>query len=218
MNAHAPTIEALWKQGVFHANMSRGETVLPNIFGHKLDSVGIQAGNPNVSQREHIGELVRLHSNRLFLIILRMVQSYSVAEDILQDTWMKVVKKLHQHDPERPYPPWLTQIAVNRCRDYWRKTGRQESINPVGTSDKIEGIASGEKQDIQAKVETRESAQRALLCLSPKLREVIVLKFYSGFNGDEIAGILKLPVGTVKSRLNSALEKMRSHLGHGEDS
>ena len=218
MKAQALTNEALWKQSVFHGKLLGGETIFPNILSCKFNSVRAHSGNPDFSKRDHIGELVRLHSNRLFLIILRMVQSYGVAEDLLQDTWIKVVKKLHQHDPARPFPPWLTQIAVNRCRDYWRKRGRQESINPVGTSDKIEAVGSGERQDIQAKIETRYIAQKALMCLSPKLREVVVLKFYSGFSGEEIAGILKLPVGTVKSRLNTALEKMRSHLRNREES
>ena len=216
MKTQSLALKDLWMRNSFHVKLSGGEGTFPQIFNPIRPAMGVKEGNPNFEQRECVGDLVRQHSHRLFLIILRMVQSYSVAEDILQDTWMKVVRKLHQHDPSLPFSPWLTQIAVNRCRDYWRKKARQGGSGAVDKSQDIDTLESEKKRDTQAEIESRDTAQKALMCLSPKLREVVVMKFYSGFTGEEIADILKLPSGTVKSRLNAALDKMRIHLKRGE--
>ncbi|MFC1849814.1 RNA polymerase sigma factor [candidate division CSSED10-310 bacterium] len=166
----------------------------------------IQAG-----RRDIVGSLVRQHSDRLYLIIRRMVQSHSVAEDILQDTWVKVVRKIHRYDSSRPILPWLMRIAMNCCRDHWRR----EKLRNFWKIPQFQGVPSdpevistaGKKQVIEAQVDIA----RALLTLSPKLREVVVMKFYSGLTHNEIADVLRIPPGTVKSRLNYALTKLRQH-------
>jgi RNA polymerase sigma-70 factor (ECF subfamily) len=153
--------------------------------------------------------LVRKHSDRLYHIILRMVQSPAAAEDLLQDTWVRVIRNLHKFDPAYPLTPWLTQIAVNACRSYWRR----ERLRSLFGLRKISSLHSEPDSDLQGEVETKKLAQAALQSLSPLLREIVVLKFYSGLTYEEIAEALKIPAGTAKSRLNYALIKMRDHIG-----
>jgi RNA polymerase sigma-70 factor (ECF subfamily) len=162
---------------------------------------------------DQVDLLVNRYSDRLFRIILRLTQSYGAAEDILQDTWIKVMRKIHQYDPSRPFFSWLTRIAVNGCRDYWRKERRRiwkhhSAIHEDGDSN-LEETYIQEDFEMQ---ENRVMVSRALMKISQKLREVVVLKFFNGMTYEEIAQVLDIPAGTVKSRLHYALFKLRDHL------
>lgn len=172
----------------------------------------VLAGQIQAGRKDLISTLVNQHSDRLFWIILRLVQSYSTAEDILQDTWICVIRKFHQYDPSRPLTSWLTKIAVNRCRDYWRRERVRGFWKRTLDSNSLEDTGTAFAADSTADVERNVETSEALMTLSHKLREVVVLKFYSGLTYDEIARVLNLPTGTVKSRLHSALTKLRKHL------
>lgn len=166
----------------------------------------IQAGRHDL-----IAHLVRTHSNKLFAVILRMVQSYSTAEDILQNTWVRVVRKFHQYDSSRPLKPWLTRIALNCCRDYWRREQLSRFWKRSSHYEKPNGSGIELTEDSLKAVDEQIEIYKALSTLSPKLREVVVLKFYSGFTHDEIADVLRVPAGTIKSRLSYALSALRKY-------
>jgi RNA polymerase sigma-70 factor (ECF subfamily) len=153
--------------------------------------------------------LVRKHSDRLYHIILRLVQSPAAAEDLLQDTWMLVMRNLHKFDTAYPLTPWLTQIAVNACRSYWRRERLRNLLKSAKVGERIGRSQAEPASDVPRDVEIKKLAQAALQSLSPLLREIVVLKFYSGLTYEEIAEALKIPAGTAKSRLNFALIKMR---------
>lgn len=152
--------------------------------------------------------LVRKHSDRLYHIILHMVQSPAAAEDLLQDTWVRVIRNLHKFDTAYPLTPWLTQIAINACRSYWRR----ERLRGLLKLTKISPWQSEPVSDVHREVEVKKLTQAALESLSPRLREIVVLKFYSSLTYEEVAEALKIPVGTAKSRLNFALMKMRDFI------
>lgn len=166
----------------------------------------IQAG-----QQDLMADLVRQHSDRLFAVILRMVQSHSTAEDILQNTWVRVIRKFHQYDPSRPFVPWLTQIAINCCRDFWRHERLRQFLSLSSHSEKPEVLDPKIATESQKALGQQIEISKALANLSPKLREVIVLKFYSDLTHDEIAEVLRISAGTVKSRLNYALFNLRKY-------
>jgi RNA polymerase sigma-70 factor (ECF subfamily) len=167
-------------------------------------------------RKDIIDSLVREYSDRLYLIILRMVQSPDTAEDLLQDTWILVIRKLHQYDPARPIGPWLTQIAVNCCRSYWRRERIKRLFSAEEIRKKTKENENRDRDCRPADLEARQIAEAALNVLSPKLREVVILKFYSGMPGEEIAEILDIPPGTVKSRLNRAMLLLRDYLKQGK--
>lgn len=172
------------------------------------------AGQISSGRVDQVDLLVNRYSDRLFRIILRLVQSHGVAEDILQDTWIKVMRKIHQYDPSRPFFSWLARIAVNGCRDYWRRELRRR-IWKQHTAIHKDGDSRPEETCTQEDLEMRENQElisKALMKISQKLREVVVLKFFNGMTYEEIAQVLDVPAGTVKSRLHYALSKLRSHL------
>lgn len=168
---------------------------------------GILAG-----QHDLVDVLVRRYSDQLFRIIRNMVTSRETADDVLQDTWLRVIRKLHKFDRSRELLPWLIQVAINCCRDYLRKEHLRRfwrGANPLeGSELKNQYISDYNHQDVDNQVEIA----RALMVLSRKLREVVVLKFYSGLTHEEIAQALQVPSGTVKSRLHKAMGKMKMHL------
>jgi RNA polymerase sigma factor (sigma-70 family) len=180
-----------------------------------LDGKGITSHTP-FGQKDFFSALVIQHSDRLFRIILRLIQSRNTAEDILQDTWVNAIRKFHQYDPSRPISAWLTKIAVNRCRDYWRRGRLQGFRKQTLNSKRLDESADMVTADSSGEVEKHIDISEALMTLSHKLREVVVLKFYSGLTHEEIAQVLDVPSGTVKSRLYFALTKLRKHLLYGK--
>jgi RNA polymerase sigma-70 factor, ECF subfamily len=158
-----------------------------------------------------MAELIKRHSQRLFLLIRRMTPARQIAEDLLQETWLKVIKNFHSFDSNRPFSPWLTRIAVNCCREYWRKEKLRRLIanSPYEfrrSTPLLTDMTPTPTPDIQVEISS------ALLSLPQRSREVIVLKFYSGMTQAEISQVLNIPEGTVKSRLHSALQKLRRKL------
>ena len=180
-----------------------------------LEGKGLARHAP-FGHKDFVSALVIQHSDRLFRIILHLVQSRNTAEDILQDTWVNVIRKFHQYDPSRPISAWLTKIAVNRCRDYWRRERLRGFRKQTLNSKRLYESANMVTADSSGEVEKHIDISEALMTLSHKLREVVVLKFYSGLTYEEIAQVLDVPSGTVKSRLYFALTKLRKHLLYGK--
>ena len=206
----------VWFLLTYHAKLDWAESISSKVTKIQIKQKDTLVTQIQAGHRECIAALVQEHSHRLYFVILRMVQSQSAAEDILQETWILVMRKLHQHDSIRPIAPWLTQIAINCCRSYWRKERLRSFLKPSEFIARHQNLEPKPTGDSPKTWEHRQLAGRALQDLSPKLREVVVLKFYSGLTQDEIAEVLKIPVGTVKSRLNYALNTMRANMHKGE--
>ncbi|MGB8952346.1 MAG: RNA polymerase sigma factor [Candidatus Aminicenantales bacterium] len=199
-----------------HAILNNSVADIPREEGQNGLADALMARQVLAGRDEFIGALVRKHSDRLYLILLRMVQSPNAAEDLLQDTWVLVMRKFHQYDPSRPILPWLTQIAVNCCRSYWRRERLRSLFRLAEISEKTKGREPESVVNTPREMEARVIAERALGDLSPRLREIVVLRFYSGLTNEDISEILRIPLGTVKSRLNYALARMRDSIEKGE--
>ncbi len=156
--------------------------------------------------KEQATEIYNKYSEFVYRIALFIIKSKPLAEDIMQDTFIQVFKKYHQYDLNKPIEPWIYRITVNTARNllrkqkwlgFFRNIPEQECNEPVDVAFLLEQ----EKQQLW----------QAINGLSHKSREVIVLHFYLGMKLNEVAGILNIPVGTCKSRLNSALNVLRKH-------
>ena len=129
------------------------------------------------------------------------------AEDVFQDTWVRVMRRIGGFRHDRPFAPWLFRIARNRAYDHqrWRRLrglvrGRvREGDGPAPEIPVHDGFAD--------RLASRDTASRVLAALSPRLREVLCLRFLHELSYQEIAGVCGVPVGTVKSRLARALER-----------
>lgn len=127
------------------------------------------------------------------------------AQDITQDVFLKVFRKLPEFRREAALNTWIYRIAVNTCRDYLRKRQGQPHLQPLEES--MEG-----DQNTETTVENRSrqgDIHKALLSLTTQSREVLVLRELRGHTYEEMARILNIRQGTVKSRLARARQEFR---------
>ena len=149
-------------------------------------------------------ELVGRWQNRLWRYACRVAGSESAAWDIVQETWYGIIKDIRKLEDASVFPQWAFRIVNNKCVDWGRKQRRRERLNnELIKQGKNE---SGEKQNDGEKT---ESLWAAIEMLSTERRALLELRYHEGFDISQIAEILAVPEGTVKSRLNRTLEKLK---------
>lgn len=159
--------------------------------------------------------LVRRHSQELFRFLARFTGSTVAAEDIVQETFLQVHLSAGSFDRTRRFKPWLFTIAANKARDLLRSRSRHPEVPldaHIGFSEQegqrfLDFLADASSLPSGAMDRTEEQAfVRAVVSRMPEhLREVLVLSYYHRFPYKEIAEILGVPLGTVKSRLHAAV-------------
>jgi RNA polymerase sigma-70 factor (ECF subfamily) len=158
------------------------------------------------------------HRDRVYSIALRFSGDPSVALDITQETFLKLLSKIGEFRGEASFESWLYRLVVNGCLDH-RRAGRRWSPLLEGWLGALK--ASGENVLQQLlRSEVQESVQQVVAKLPAELRIVVILRYTEQLSYDEIAGILGCPQGTVASRLNRAhkllerrLAGLRNNLG-----
>jgi RNA polymerase sigma-70 factor (ECF subfamily) len=159
--------------------------------------------------------LVRRYSQELFHFLVRFTGSASTAEDIVQETFLQVHLAAESFDRTRRFKPWLFTIAANKARDVLRSRARKPEV-PLDAS--VGGESDGGRRFVDfladdtlaptAALEHDEQSrivQRVVDELPDHLREVLVLGYYHRMPYKDIAEILGVPLGTVKSRLHAAV-------------
>jgi RNA polymerase sigma-70 factor (ECF subfamily) len=172
---------------------------------------GCRRGDP-----EAFRVLFETHKDRIYSIALRYSGDSSLAMDIAQDTFVKLLSSIGDYRGEANFETWLYRVVVNRCLDHHRR-GRR--LLPI-MNDLIDLIRhTGETVLNQLlRTEFEESVQEVIQTLSPEQRMVVVLRYTEGLSYEEIAEILGCTTGTVGSRLSRAhrvLERRLSHLRRG---
>jgi RNA polymerase sigma-70 factor, ECF subfamily len=159
-------------------------------------------------------ELIERHHDDLLRFLTRMVGDRAAAEDIFQETFLQVHISAATFDTSRRFRPWLFTIAANKARDMLRKKNRRKTVELSAPIRKSESGASfidllevdvpppDEAMDLG---ERDEQVQRALDQLGPTLREVLLLAYFQRMSYAQIAEDLGIPLGTVKSRMHSAV-------------
>ena len=136
-----------------------------------------------------------------------MLRDPEDAQDAAQDAFLKAFKGLRDFRPGSSLYTWLYRIAVNTCLDYRRKTRRRPRINKRPSEDRPSDEPSPERY-YETK-EISEVVQSALQKLPEKLQAAIILREMEGLSYEEIADILKISAGTVKSRISRARKELR---------
>ncbi len=171
-------------------------------------------------EREVFGTLVRRYQRELYGYLRRYVGDAHLADDVFQATFLQVYIKIGQYEPGRAFRPWLYTIATHQAIDAMRRTGRQAMVSLE------QATSEGENGEIRSLVEMLEARDcgplrhavqdesceqvRAAVARLPELlRQVVILVYYQGLKYREVADILDVPVGTVKSRLHTALLKLQ---------
>lgn len=159
--------------------------------------------------------LVERYRQELYHYLARMLSNRSLAEDVFQDTFLQVFLSIDRFDPDRRFRPWLFTIATNKARDQLRRNKRRDmaSISTPLSSEKGQERTYVDllESDIQMPVElaegeeTRQQVRKMVDTLPQAMREVLLLAYFHGFSYKQIAEMLDIPLGTVKSRLHSAV-------------
>jgi RNA polymerase sigma-70 factor (ECF subfamily) len=174
--------------------------------------------------------LLRRHRTAVFNFILRFTGNRALAEDRLQDTWLRVVRHAAEYRPKARFTTWLYTIARNQCvdakrKEAFRKTeslhseGREGEDNPAPIIDRLPAPGISPERDLH-NARIRDCLETALSSLPSEQREVFLLREYNGMSFKEIAEITSTPENTVKSRMRYALEGLRRQLialGMSED-
>jgi len=169
-------------------------------------------------------ELVRRYERPIFSLIYRMVRNRELAEDLAQETFIKALNALESYRPEYKFSSWLFKIANNAAIDHLRKreldTLSLEGSPHADTPQLVEATALqiGEKAETALEaVEHKElggEIERAIARLRPEYRTCILLRHVEGRAYEEIAEILNLPLGTVKTYIHRARNELRIALAH----
>jgi RNA polymerase sigma-70 factor (ECF subfamily) len=161
------------------------------------------AGDPNAFE-----QIFEQYKNLVYKTAFLMLENSSEAEDALQEIFLKAYRSLGTYNPSKgALSTWLYRITVNHCLNQRRKLRHAFKLTrPSSESEPSIGPS------LEEQLSDDQALQSALNRLSIKLRTVIILRFFLDLTYSEIAQVLDVPLGTVKSRLNLALNKVRDEL------
>ncbi len=167
-------------------------------------------------------ELVARYQNRVFNLAYRILGDYEEANDLAQEAFIKVYKKIKSFRREASFYTWLYRLATNLCRNklrQWQSEKRFQTVslqNPIGQEGKevIHSLADSDPgpDKISERREMNALVQKAINSLEEEHRMVIVLRDIQGLAYEEIARIVDCPEGTVKSRLYRARNTLKERL------
>ena len=159
--------------------------------------------------------LVDRYQVRVFGFARRMIGDAQEAEDVAQEVFVRAFRNIRRYDGRASVAGWLFTIATNLCIDRRRRSSRRVAEVPLepDTDTKHRLVArSGNPQEEAVAKQMQEAIHTALGTLSDRLRPVLLLHDVEGMSYEEIANALNIPVGTVKSRLFLARERLQSAL------
>jgi len=198
--------------------MARQTLDLPNLPDADVVSLA-QRGNESAFR-----ELIRRYERPVFSLIYRMVRDSAAAEDLAQDSFIKVLNHLDKYRPEFKFSSWLFKIANNVAIDFLRK--RQLDTISIDGSPHASTAAEVEATSIElsdsaespldelASRELGAIIEQAIAKLRPEYRNCIMLRHVEGRSYEEIAATLDLPLGTVKTYIHRARHQLREALEH----
>lgn len=165
--------------------------------------------------RDAFAQIVHRYQQELFHFLVRFLGSRAQAEDAFQETFMQVYASIDTFHTDRRFKPWLFTIATNKARDMLRRQARRGVMlsDPVDINHDTEGLSivdlmpadhAGPDQTVSDQ-ELRQRVRDVVQGLPDHLREILLLAYFHQFPYKEIADMLSIPLGTVKSRLHAAV-------------
>jgi len=158
--------------------------------------------------------LMLRYRNELLHFLIRFLGSRAAAEDVFQETFLQIHLSADTFDVERRFKPWLFTIAANKARDYHRRNAKRSALS-LDASPGEDGERVGFVDLLDAELPTPEApildSERSGLVkdvvdsLPAHLREILLLSYFQRMSYNQIADALQIPLGTVKSRLHSAV-------------
>jgi RNA polymerase sigma-70 factor (ECF subfamily) len=170
---------------------------------------------------ELLADLVERSQHRLVRYLLYLTGSRELAEDLAQETWVRVLQRGSQYNGRQRFDPWLFAIARNLAIDYLRKKRKVvQTPSLPNDRDAVLLLPSSDPSPFEAAARSQDAMRLAgqLQILSPLYREVLLLRFQEDLSLAEIAQVLGAPVTTVTSRIYRGLAALRSAFEEGGDS
>ena len=160
-------------------------------------------------------EIVNRYKNGLYAFLRMFLNRRELVEDVFQETFLQLFSSRESFDTNRPLRPWLFTIAANKAKDALRKWQRKNAI-PIGTmtdsedlsfDDMLNSVTSDSTMPYEQlqKGETAVRVRRIIADMPENLREILVFAYFNRFSYKQMAEILSIPIGTVKSRLHTAV-------------
>ena len=159
--------------------------------------------------------LVERYRNDLIQFLQRFLGSRAAADDVFQDAFLQIHLSAESFDASRRFKPWLYTIAANKARDFHRKRRRRSAVSlsaPVGSADGREttlvDLLDGDDQAIDTNLldeERQRLVKQVVDDLPAHYREILLLSYFQKLSYNQISDTLQIPLGTVKSRLHSAV-------------
>jgi RNA polymerase sigma-70 factor (ECF subfamily) len=160
-------------------------------------------------------EIVNQYKDGVYAFLRRFLNDRDLVDDVFQETFMQMYVSRDTFDLSKPLRPWLFTIAANKAKDALRRRQRVDSTNLGSMFDSeehsIDDVLNTLDHDDHMpyddliREETAAAVKRVIARMPARLREILILAYFHKFSYAEIAGILRIPVGTVKSRLHTAV-------------
>ena len=160
-----------------------------------------------------IDQYIQQYGRRLYGLCRSLCSNPFDADDLYQETWLRVVRHISKYDSTRDFEPWLARICVNTYRSRVRRLAKSPLLDFSSEEEKarlLDSIPAREEKDYT-------SLYKAVDRLPEKLRLAVILYYFQGEDLASAAKILNIPVGTAKSRLNKARKLLKEALAGETD-
>ena len=172
---------------------------------------GLRRRDPDLLDR-----LIEQYQHRLLRYLIYLSGNRELAEDLFQETWIRVLERGHQYDGRHEFCTWLYAVARNLTIDYLRKKNPVSLDGLMENNDAVPFEPADERPlawEVMAQHEQAERISAVLVSIPAEYRETVVLRFQEGLALEEIARVTGAKLGTVKSRLYRGLDMLMSRLG-----
>jgi len=170
--------------------------------------------------QQAFAELVSLYQDKLFHMSYRMLNSRQEAEDVVQDTFLRVYKNLDRYDLSMKFSTWIYRIATNLCIDRLRRRRPTYSLDAESSEHEgLDGYSMLPSDNITPESEliitdTQRIIREAMEGLPPKYKSIMILRYIRDLSLQEISEIVDMPVTTIKTRVHRGRDLLRKKLDH----
>lgn len=182
------------------------------------------AAQAAAGQQRAFRELLKRYEKPVFSLVYRMVREPALAEDLAQETFMRAFGAIKSYNPNYKFSSWIFKIANNLVIDYLRKK-RLQTVSIHGSPNAVtEDEQARTSLDLESReerpdtyvenVELGSEIEAAVAKLRPEYRAVTLLRHVEGYSYQEIANIMELPLGTVKTYIHRARLELKRELAH----
>lgn len=168
--------------------------------------------------QQAFAEIVELYKDKIYHLAYRMLNNRHEAEDVVQETFLRVFKSLDRYDPNQKFSTWIYRIATNLCIDRLRKRKPTYSLDAdMNDQEGLDGYSSIPSDDRTPESElmiseTKKLIYDAIESLPAKYKSVMILRYLQDLSLQEISDVLDMPVTTIKTRVHRGREFLRKKL------